>query len=105
MHPRYQMRFPAPAISLLDVLNWDAESRRQAFVGSALKRIKLEMLKRNALIAAGNELQRKENAGLRRRVHELAVDPKEPDMVRQTAHQVLARLEAGSDSASDEKTP
>jgi len=101
IHPRYQTRFPAPAISLLDVLNWDAESRQQAFVGSALKRIKLDMLKRNALIAAGNVLQQESHPALRTRIAELADDPNQPDMVRQTARLVISGLSAAEDTASD----
>ena len=46
---------------LLDLLNWTEEDRRRAFTRSALKRVKLDMLKRNALIAAGNALMERED--------------------------------------------
>ncbi|MEM1356330.1 MAG: tRNA epoxyqueuosine(34) reductase QueG [Planctomycetota bacterium] len=52
--PRYAPRSPAPSLDLLAVLDWSEEDRRLAFTGSALKRIKLNMLKRNALIALSN---------------------------------------------------
>jgi len=48
---------------LLEVLGWTEEDRRQAFVTSALKRAKLDMMKRNAIIAAGNFIQRSWEAG------------------------------------------
>lgn len=77
---------------LLDLLNWTEEDRRRAFTRSALKRVKLDMLKRNALIAAGNALAKRDDPALRRRVEELAVDESEPPLVRATAKQVLRSL-------------
>jgi epoxyqueuosine reductase len=79
-------------LPLLEVLGWTAEDRQRAFAGSALKRIKLEMLKRNALIAAGNHLRRHADAELLRRIEEIAGDADETEMVRLTARQVLDRL-------------
>lgn len=52
--PRYTPRPPAPALDLLAILDWTEDDRRAALAGSALKRIKLAMLKRNALIALSN---------------------------------------------------
>ena len=94
LHPRYTPRPPAPSIPLLDLLGWDADARQAAFTGSALKRIKLDMLKRNALIAAGNALRERDDADLRARVEALAVDEDESALVRQTAGDVLAALRA-----------
>lgn len=91
-HPRYTPRPPAPAILLLDLLSWDADARKKAFERSSLKRIKLDQLKRNALIAAGNDLAQRENPALRARVRVLADDAGESDLVRATAAQVLRRL-------------
>ena len=91
-HPRYRPRPPGPAIGLLEILGWDAGARREAFTGSALKRIKLDMLKRNALIAAGNHLAKQDDPELSNRVAELAGSRDEPAMVRETARQVLMRL-------------
>ena len=91
VHPRYEPRPPAPALKLLEILDWDAETRQKAFTKSALKRIKLDQLKRNALIAAGNYLVNHEDKQLRRRVGELA-DKDESPLLRRTARQVLDRL-------------
>jgi len=92
----YQPRPPAPAIPLLQILNWDAKSRQNAFIKSSLKRIKLDMVKRNALIAAGNYLAGQVDAQLKGRIEQLAKDPDEPDLVRQTARQVMQGLAAGA---------
>lgn len=92
IRPEYKPRPPAPAIALLSILGWTAEDRRTAFAGSALKRIKLDMAKRNALIAAGNALRQHADAALRSRIESIASDAREPPMVRQTARQVLDRL-------------
>ncbi len=91
-HPRYNTRPPGPATPLLDILNWDADARQQALRSSALKRIKLDMFKRNALIAAGNYLAQHDEPPLYQRIEQLAHDPNEPPLVRLTAQQVLGRL-------------
>ena len=77
---------------LLEVLGWDEQARRDAFVRSALKRAKLAMMKRNALIAAGNVLAGGDDPGLRRRIEAIPGDPREDEMVRATARSVLERL-------------
>ncbi|MEX0777714.1 MAG: tRNA epoxyqueuosine(34) reductase QueG [Phycisphaeraceae bacterium] len=92
IRPPYHPRPPAPGIPVLDVLNWTPESRQQAVLKSALKRLKLEQFKRNALIAAGNHLRQHDDPPLRRRITELCDQPAESDLVRQTARDVLARL-------------
>ena len=60
---------PRPALAggldLIDVLHWTAEDRAAAVQGSALKRIKLNMFRRNALIAAGNALASQDDPALR----------------------------------------
>jgi len=43
------------SFDLLEVIGWSEEDRREAFVGSAMKRAKLEMMQRNARIVAGNQ--------------------------------------------------
>ena len=91
-HPRYTPRPPAPSMDLRAVLDFTAEDRAAALRGSALKRMKLPMLKRNALIAAGNHLREREDAELRRRIERLAEDETEDELVRHTAQQVLDRL-------------
>ncbi len=96
LHPDHAPRPPAPALSLSDILGWNEDDRRRVFKGSALKRIKLGMLKRNALIALGNALSKQDNPELRERIGRIAGDEAEPELVRITARQVLARLENGS---------
>ena len=46
------------SFDLVDVLGWSEDARREAFAGSAMKRAKLGMMKRNAVIAAGNTIRR-----------------------------------------------
>jgi epoxyqueuosine reductase len=94
--PAYTPRPPAPAVSLSEVLDWSEDDRRAAFKGSALKRIKLDMLKRNALIAAGNTLTAGEDKALRGQIKRLADEAEQSEMVRLTARQVLERLGQGS---------
>lgn len=94
---------------LLNVLNWDEPARRDAFSGTAMKRITLAMMKRNAIIAAGNAIASSFGAphgsavapqpadpaalaALRTRITELAADPTEPTLVRDTARDVLSSL-------------
>jgi epoxyqueuosine reductase len=88
VHPAYQSRPPAPSVPLLELLGWDAEARQRAFTKSALKRIKLEMIKRNALIVAGNVLAKKSD--VKRQIESLANDESESELVRATARQVIA---------------
>jgi epoxyqueuosine reductase len=78
--------------SLLEVLDWNEQSRRDAVVRSALKRAKLAMMKRNALVAAGNALAAADRPALRRRVESIAADGAEDEVVRSTARAVLSRL-------------
>jgi hypothetical protein len=58
------------------------------------------MMKRNALIAAGNNLADHDEPALRQRITELADDETESELVRLTAKQVLAYGEAGAGSRS-----
>jgi epoxyqueuosine reductase len=91
-HPAYQPRPPAPSVPLLQLLNWTAADRQRAFERSALKRVKLEMIKRNALIAAGNHLASHDDEALLRRIKQIAASADEHELVRETARQVLTRL-------------
>ena len=92
VHDEYAVRPPGPRVSLMQVLNWDAAARREALTRSALKRIKLDQFKRNALIAVGNYLADRSDAALLKRIKDLAADDGESQLVRQTAEQVLERL-------------
>ncbi len=87
--PQYHRR-PA-TLAILDVLNWDEEARRAAFTRSAMKRAKLDQMKRNALIVAGNLLAERADPMVRQRVVEISDDERESPMVRQTAQDVLGR--------------
>ena len=94
----YAPRAYADGLMLLELMKWDAQARQDAFTGSALKRIKLDQLKRNALIAAGNYLARHNDPALHARIEQLACAGDESPLVRQTAAQVLATLARRSGS-------
>lgn len=77
---------------LLELLGWDEQTRRAAFTGSAMKRAKLDMMRRNAVIVAGNWLKREEVPELRARLEAIAGDAGEVAMVREAAARVVADL-------------
>jgi len=74
---------------LLEILGWKEPDRRAAFATTALKRATLAMMQRNAIIAAGNALEREPNETLRSRVEEVASDANTDAMVRATAREHL----------------
>lgn len=78
---------------LLDVLNWTETDRREAFITSSMKRAKLEMFRRNAVICAGNALVTRDHPELFGRLQEISRDPDESELVRSTACEVLEDLE------------
>ncbi|MEM8738985.1 MAG: tRNA epoxyqueuosine(34) reductase QueG [Planctomycetota bacterium] len=80
-------------LDLVELMSWTAEDRAGAFRGSALKRIKLDMLRRNAVVVAGNLLTEREDPALRAAVRRCLED--ESGLVRATAEQVVARWAAG----------
>lgn len=88
VHPAYEPR--NESFDLLEVLNWSEDDRRAAFAKSALKRAKLAMMKRNALVVAGNHLRHASHPTLRARIVALANDETEEPIVRETAAEVLA---------------
>jgi epoxyqueuosine reductase len=92
-HEAYQPR--NVSLPLLDVLGWDEEARRAAFQSSSMKRATLAMMKRNALIAAGNLLRERPDPALFARIEQLATDESEPELVRNTAASVLVSLRGG----------
>lgn len=93
VHPRYDPgpRNFAEGLDLIEVLSWTTEDRAEVFRGSSLKRIKLDMIRRNALIVAGNVLATREDAALRDAVRGCLDD--EAALVRDTARQVWARID------------
>ncbi|MBL9001212.1 MAG: tRNA epoxyqueuosine(34) reductase QueG [Phycisphaerae bacterium] len=90
-YPAYSPR--AAGLDLLDVLNWDRAAREQAFRTSPMKRAGLAVMKRNALIVAGNVLRDRSDAALLARVKAVAGDNSEPDVVRRTAREILQQLD------------
>ena len=52
--PRFAIRPASPTLPLDDILEWTIDDYRTQLRGSAMKRAKLDMLKRNALIARTN---------------------------------------------------
>lgn len=90
IHPGYAPR--TEGFALIDMLAWTEDDRRKAFAGSALKRIKLDMARRNALIAAGNHLKNHEEPSMHKRIESIAADPTESNLVQHTACQVLERI-------------
>ena len=58
-----------------------------------VKRAKLEMMRRNAVICAANVLRTREDSDLLRCLEQIAEDPKESELVRMTAIEVLEDLD------------
>lgn len=84
-------------LDLLAVLDWTEADRREAFQGSALKRIKLDMLKRNALIALANQINETNSDDplkekITQRIEQLGNDPLQAELMRNTAKQLLQKL-------------
>jgi epoxyqueuosine reductase len=90
----YAPRDYATGLPLLELLGWTAEDRQRVFTRSALKRMKLDQVRRNAIIAAGNWLATHDSPALRAKLRTIAADADESEVVRVTAQQVVARLAA-----------
>jgi epoxyqueuosine reductase len=60
--PALRPRFPTGGLSVDDVLHWTDEQYRSALRGSAMKRVKLPVLRRNAAIVADNLRNKKGHA-------------------------------------------
>ena len=78
------------SFDVLDVLGWDEDARKQAFLGSAMKRAKLGMIRRNAVIVAGNILTLREDEALLSKLKSIANDQLEDTLVRNAAKVVLS---------------
>lgn len=100
VHTAYEER--RASFDVLEVLGWSDEDRREAFVRSALKRATLEMMKRNAIIVAGNAMETRPDRELLSRLVEIAEDVGETAMVRETARLVLRRLRVGRSARSSD---
>ncbi|MBS0195750.1 MAG: tRNA epoxyqueuosine(34) reductase QueG [Planctomycetes bacterium] len=79
-------------LNLAEVMDWTGVAREEAFRTSPMKRARLDMMKRNAVIVAGNALATGEHPGLRERLEALAGNSGETELVRQTAADVLRRV-------------
>ncbi|MCH2132925.1 MAG: tRNA epoxyqueuosine(34) reductase QueG [Phycisphaerales bacterium] len=84
------------SFDIREVLDWTEEDRRRAFETSAMKRAKLGMMRRNAVIVAGNLARGGGAPDLLDRLAQLAADPSEDELVRATARDVLAQLGDGA---------
>ncbi len=87
LHEVYAPRFGA--FDVLDVLHWDEDARREHVSGSSMKRAKLGMLRRNAVIVAGNILAENPHPELLAKLQEIAHDNTEDPLVARTAIEVL----------------
>ena len=96
VNPAYADRGRA-GLAILDVLGWTEDDRRRALAGSAAKRASLEMIRRNAVIAAGNVAvnQASVRARVREALAKIAADGAESEIVSATARQTLERLGNG----------
>lgn len=90
IHRAYAPR--TASLPILELLNWTNADRAKTLGNSAIKRATLDMLKRNALIAAGNTLTLPRDQALFDRIKQIATDASEPAMLQQTARQVLSRI-------------
>ena len=73
------------SLDLLEVLNWTEHDRRVHFRGSAMKRAKLDMIRRNAVIVARNLLTKVEDQELRKKLIDISLDENEEAIVRDAA--------------------
>ncbi|MFZ4574314.1 MAG: tRNA epoxyqueuosine(34) reductase QueG [Phycisphaerales bacterium] len=88
------------SLSLLEVMRWDEPARREAFKSSAMKRAPLEVMRRNAVIAAANQLRTRNGARddeltrtLLAEIRRIAADSGEDPLVRGAAADALARFD------------
>lgn len=82
------------SFDLVEVLGWDEESRRAAFASTAMKRATLGMMRRNAVIAAGNALRSlpegdAQRCRLRSALRQVADDDTSDPQLRQLATRML----------------
>jgi epoxyqueuosine reductase len=95
VHPAYRDPLPSrERLAIIDVLRWTDDDRRQHLAGSAGKRASLEMLKRTALINAGNAIRNGalDAIDLALEIRAAADRGTEDTMIRRTALQVLDQL-------------
>lgn len=83
------------AFDLLSILGWDERDRLAATVRSAIRRARLDMLKRNAIICLANDPRARSDPFILARLRAVAADPTEPDLVRDAATTALRRIGVG----------
>ena len=76
------------SFDVLEVLRWDECTRQEYFQGSSMKRAKLGMMRRNAVIVAGNILENETDQSLLDALQGIARDD-DDEVVRKTAIAVL----------------
>lgn len=89
IHVAYTPRLTS--LSVLEILNWDEVARMNAFRGSSMKRAKLGMMRRNAVIVAGNILKHETDEVLLAALQTIAEED-EDELVKSTAIAVLENL-------------
>lgn len=95
------------AFSLRQVLGWDEPTRRAAFGPSALNRVRITQLRRNAVWCALEVLERSDDPALSQQLTQIAADACEDPIVRVAAQEVMRRLAQQDDesrSAANTKT-
>ncbi|MGD9791285.1 MAG: tRNA epoxyqueuosine(34) reductase QueG [Phycisphaerales bacterium] len=90
IQPEYSPR--RDGFDLLEVLRWTERDRRNAFQTSALKRLTLAMMKRNAIIALSNHIQSTGDRSLLGAFDDVAWRAAEPQSVRELASRLARRL-------------
>jgi len=94
IHSEYSPR--RESLPLLEVLRWTNDDRANAFAGTAMTRATLAMMKRNAVIVAGNAIRNgcadPDRANLLQRLKELASDPSDSAELATLAAETLRHL-------------
>lgn len=92
VHPAYADPGGRTRLPILEILGWSEEDRSRVLSGSAAKRASLAMIRRNALVIAGNALAGRDDAALRSRLTGISTNAAEDPLVQSTARQVLDRI-------------
>ncbi len=80
------------AFSLMKILHWDEPTRRASFGPSALNRVRIVQLRRNAVWCCLEELTRDPSSSLRAAIETLSANEREDPIVRSAAGAVIRRL-------------
>lgn len=84
------------SFDLLEVIGWNEDDRGEAFIGSAMKRAKLNMMQRNAIIVAGNQIRNEPDSStartMREKIDTIAQDGSVDSLLGSAAQVVLGSL-------------